>query len=226
MKNRLFTLFLLLVCATLYVSAGSARADILMKNGIKYEGVEVSPPWGADKELKAKIDGKKTKITSDSIDMVVIWHKDRPDEQYVIKWMRALIFRHKENRLENAYRSWFALHQAGDHLSYWIEINSFKLKKKYMRISVPQEAHFLWRDCDDGPCKVNTQRGAGRTRAGLTAFLDSDKELCRSLNEDLDIGKWNGDYYFNGMTLYEKLVKEYTPGRKCGESVVSAGDVE
>lgn len=214
MKKRLFILSLLFVLAVIPMCASSARADILMKNGHKYENVEVSPPWGADKGLKAVIDGKKTKLASDSIDVVVVWHKDRPDEQYVIKWMRCLIYRHQEDRLENAYSSWFALQAAGDRLSFWIEINSFKLKKKYMRISVPEESYFLWREGDEGPCRVNTRRGAGRAKEWLSAFLATDGELVRSFNEDIDIGKWNGGYYYQGTTLYEKLVKEYTPGRK------------
>lgn len=87
--NRYCRYILILLTLSFTMSANAKSkftADIKMRNGHEYSGVEFTTPKSWDKEVAVKINGEKLKIKGDSIDHIVFWPTKYPDNPQIICW--------------------------------------------------------------------------------------------------------------------------------------------
>lgn len=87
--NRYCRYILILLTLSFTMSANAKSkftADIKMRNGHEYSGVELTTPKSWDKEVAVKINGEKLKIKGDSIDHIVFWPTKYPDNPQIICW--------------------------------------------------------------------------------------------------------------------------------------------
>ena len=80
----IFALFFIFA-GFVYLSAKSnVMADVVMADGKKLNNVEFYIPKSWDKQVKVAVGGEEMKLSAEEIERIVFWHKDSPEQQYVL----------------------------------------------------------------------------------------------------------------------------------------------
>ena len=221
MKQTLRTIIFLLMATVAIAAAAKPRglANVYMKNGTEYTGVEIKCPNGWDDKIQFKDGETKYKVKSDSIEHMEIWHEANPDNKVYLIWSDWTTWDAKKDKFDKVRtkdRKWFSLEAAGDNLAYWMSITNVKPGKKSISMNVTASPHFLLKRGSN--LLIYIPYGAKRsiTLNWLGAYLGDDEVLAEDiLNEKyFDRKQATRQGTIHNSFLIEDICKDYTPGRK------------
>lgn len=195
-------------------------AKVIMNNGVEYDNVELVLPRGWDDELKMKtVNGKQIKVKSDSVNHLMIWHRDFPERKGLLMYKTYTKFNDKTGEIKpEKFKIWLALESAGKHLSYWIRFNEVKTNKKNITYSLVTSSSPYFFVKSENPAfaveiPINVYR-IGKTQQWLCSFLASDPDLTRRISENGYYSKKDGfrhegnDY---NPFFFEEIAVDYNP---------------
>lgn len=219
-----FTLFLVAVMTAFSaVAAPKWSADVFLNNGTEYKAVPISKlPEGWDKEIKTDVDGQKLRIPSDSINHVVLWRNDNPDDKCLIAWlpfgdflMDDGSFKQAMNKKKEA-RKWFALDAVGENMKLWINFSKLKSYKDGFTMQVGNYPY--WFEKKDAPYLIGVVRNVFKpslTRRWLSAFLADDEVMVDEINSEKELNRnLLQQQNLDSPLVFRRIAETYTPGRK------------
>ncbi|WP_290431453.1 hypothetical protein [Paramuribaculum intestinale] len=230
--NRYCRYIFILLTLSFTMSANAKSkftADIKMRNGHEYSGVEFTTPKSWDKEVAVKINGEKLKIKGDSIDHIVFWPTKYPDNPQIICWhtygsIDNKTGEYKPNCGHNAKKGepskqWFAIHAAGEHVNLWSCFSSIKLTGETVYFTTTLSSPYFFQKHDGLFVHIPfTLFKSGKTREWLSTFFSDDEPLAEILSDKSQLYDRGSAAYRKGSLYtpykYEDIVKLYVDGRK------------
>ncbi len=212
---------LCLICALSVSARPKAIADIMMKDGTAYKGVELVLPKGWENNIKYKdvANKKEVKLESNDVDYIVFWHKDAPERKALIKYMFTGKYDPKTNEIDTVPREkekwWFTLETAGEHLSYWICFTQIDPSKKGISFAVRDYPHHLVKPEMPNRAFLVPINGLkpSTTRDWLKGFLADDPVIADSIANKgyfkVKDSRRIGNFY--NPFSYDLIVLDYNP---------------
>lgn len=221
--KKLCLLILFLLCTLLAFAKNDARADIYFTNGETLENIEMKLPGSWHDKVEYYVDGKKHKISADSIDHIMLYHVDVPERKVYLQRNSIGKFDHKKNEITDwKAKNWQFLESAGDHLLYWVSFYKVKVSKKGLSFDVGAYAgarttpYYFQREND--PICLNIPSNfyrPGATREWLCVYLADDPELVERITEKGYFSKKQSDFLRHGTAAnpfyYEDIAVDYNP---------------
>lgn len=220
MKVRmlLMALAIWVVGALCAAAKSNVAADITMKDGAKYENVDLKLPKGWDDKVKFAAGDRQVVLDGNDVEHIVFWHKDAPERKALIKYMYTAKFKPKTNEIDTVPRKdeqwWHALEAAGKHLSYWIRFKQIKPSKKSISFEIVEYPYFFVKpEMPDRAFSIayNSLKRS-TTRDWLCGFLADDPAITKAISEKGYFDKkrkHNGNDY--NPFFFEKIAEDYAP---------------
>ena len=84
--KRISVLFCIIFCVLIAYPKKDARADIYFANGATLENIELKFPGSWYEKVEYFVGGKKKHIHADSIDHILLYHIDFPENKAYLRW--------------------------------------------------------------------------------------------------------------------------------------------
>lgn len=196
-------------------SGTSAMGNIVLKNGREIDSVKFEMPLPLDKQVKVRIDGKKQKIATDSIDFIVVWHEKHPDDQHIFKPYRLEYIKLDtgESDGESDFLLWLTCDQVSPNASYWYSVGrpSFKRGKlvlNYNYIHAHESKAYVVKKGAETASHVPTKMEP--TKKWAMHFFSDDPVVVRKLEAD----EYNDSDWGYKYIDVPRIVEDYDPQRK------------
>lgn len=221
--NRFLILIVITFTAFTINAKNNARADIFFVNGTVLENIELKCPRSWYDKVEYFIDGKKHKIHADSIDHMLLYHVDYPENKAYLR--RNAIGKYdfaKNELIDWKAKNWQFLETAGEHLLYWVSFWKVKLGKKGFTFSVgayegTYTTPYYFKKPTD-PIALNIPSNfykPGATRDWLIQYLADDPEIVKCISEKGYFSKKQSDFLRHGSAAnpfyYEDIAVDYNP---------------
>ncbi len=192
---------------------------------MEYKSVTMDKiPESWDKEIKVVVDNNKIKISSDSIDHIVLWHNEKPDDRCLIRWSIfgdyvkiGDVYQYKQVMdKKKPAKKWFALETKGENMLFWISFSKLKPSKKMFLMEVTRFPYFLEKKTSPHMvCVPRNEFKPSVTRTWLSIFLADDETAVKEVNAEPDLNR----NFFNQQAMdspatFRRITEIYTPGCK------------
>lgn len=134
------TSFCMLISANMAFALGagaSAIGNIILKSGQHLDSVKFEMPLPVDKQVKVRVNGKKQKIATDSIDCIILWHEKHPDVQHLFRPFTLEYIHLDTGEIEGTsdYQIWLTCDQIEDNASYWWSVGRPSFKRGELQLN-------------------------------------------------------------------------------------------
>lgn len=207
--------FILAGCVCL-LAKSNVMADVVMSDGKKLNNIEFNIPKSWEKQVKVAVDGKEMKLPAEEIERIVFWHKESPEQQYVLVYKEAGKFDRKHNEIKSyGSKSWFTVEAVGEHLVWLVEYLKIKPSASKMTIQLGTKPNHFLKAGTDIAVEIPDDNFF-RVGKWLREFLADDSEIVKKISdkgyEDRRQAFRHGGNVYNPF-LYELIVVDYTPNR-------------
>lgn len=222
--KKLSIIAIFIFCVISALGKNNARADIFFVNGKTLENVEFKLPGGWHDKVEYFLDGKKQKVSADSVDHILLYHVDAPERKSYLRWNSIGKFDHKKNEIIDwKAKNWQVLESAGENLLYWVSFWKVKVGKKDFTFYLGAyegaytTPYYFQKPTD--PIALNIPANfyrPGVTRDWLATYLADDPEIVESITEKGYFSKKWKDVYRHGGNAgnpfyYEEIAVDYNP---------------
>lgn len=222
---KYFTAFLLLAIIRFMAPAAQhSIGTVKLKNGKELDSVEITLPGGTEEEVRIKFNGKKTKLRSDSIESLILWHKAAPDKKYIMKYSpcREIDYEKGTDGLEKINK-WFVLIDEGPNVSLWVYACMVDVGKNGISTG-PCDSKYgyntfynFWEKGEQYPVYMKFNRKTEKTEAWCAEFFSDDSVLSAKIkNKEYRAKSYKESRRFGTMLcaiLVENIVADYSPVR-------------
>lgn len=207
--------FILSGCVCL-LAKSNVMADVVMADGKNLNNVEFNIPKSWEKQVKVAVGGEEMKLPAEEIERIVFWHKDSPEQQYVLVYKEEGKFDRKHNEIKGyGSKSWFTVEAVGEHLVWLVEYLKIKPSASKMTIQVATKPNHFLKAGTDIAVEIPDDNFL-RVGKWLREFLADDSEIIKNITnkgyEDRRQAFRHGGNVYNPF-LYELIVVDYTPNR-------------
>lgn len=207
--------FILAGCVCL-LAKSNVMANVVMSDGKKLNNVELNIPKWSEKQVKVAVGGEEMKLPAEEIDIIVFWHKDSPEQQYVLVYKEAGKFDRKHNEIKSyGSKSWFTVEAVGEHLVWLVQYLKIKPSASKMTIQLPTKPNHFLKAGTDIAVEIPDDNFL-RVGKWLREFLADDSEIVKKITDkcyqDRRQAFRHGGNVYNPF-LYELIVVDYTPNR-------------
>lgn len=193
-------------------SGTSAMGNFVLKNGQQLDSLQFEMPLPVDKQVKVKIDGKKQKIETDSIDYITVWNKKLPDIQYIFKPFTKEYINLDSGEIEgnSDYKIWLTCDQMNDNASYWLSVGrpSFKQGKLQLNYnaaySYTSKAYVVKKGAETASHIPDKTKDV---RRWVKVFFRDDPEVVRKL----EANEYDGSDWGHKYIDVRQIIKDYNP---------------
>ena len=198
------------------LAKSNVMADVVMSDGKKLNNVELNIPKWREKQVKVTVGGEEMKLPAEEIDIIVLWHKDSPEQQYVLVYKEAGKFDRKHNEIKSyGSKSWFTVEAVGEHLVWLVQYLKIKPSASKMTIQLPTKPNHFLKAGTDIAVEIPDDNFL-RVGKWLREFLADDSEIVKKITDkcyqDRRQAFRHGGNVYNPF-LYELIVVDYTPNR-------------
>ncbi len=222
MKRILVFLTILLICL-IAVAKNDARADIYFVNGNTLENIEIKLPGSWYEKVEYFIDGKKKHVHADSIDHILLYHVDVPENKVFLRRNPIGSYDFNKNEIKDfKAKNWQVLESAGEHLTYWVSFWKVKVGKGGFSFNIGayegarRTPYYFQKPTD--PIALNIPSNfyrPGATRDWLIHYLADDPEIVERISEKGYFSKKQSDFLRHGSGAnpfyYEDIAVDYNP---------------
>lgn len=207
--------FILAGCVCL-LAKSNVMADVVMADGKNLNNVEFNIPKSWEKQVKVAVGGEEMKLPAEEIERIVFWHKDSPEQQYVLVYKEEGKFDRKHNEIKGyGSKSWFTVEAVDEHLVWLVEYLKIKPSASKMTIQVATKPNHFLKAGTDIAVEIPDDNFL-RVGKWLREFLADDSEIIKNITdkgyEDRRQAFRHGGNVYNPF-LYELIVVDYTPNR-------------
>ncbi len=195
-------------------SGTSAIGNILLKNGSQFDSVPFEMPLMQDKKVKVKINGKKQKLETDSIDCIILWNKKHPEEKHLFKAFRMEIMDLTTGAVTGVtpYAIWLCCEQLASNASYWIEVGrpSFRwgrLRFNFNSLYSYTSKYYVLKKGSEYPSHI-PEKDSDVKKWARFYFSDDPEVSSRIENGEYNVSDWG----YKSIDIC-RIIADYNPKR-------------
>ncbi len=220
MRIRFITLvvFALLtnLMSTAYALGSGTKAvgNFILTSGERLDSITFEMPNAGDSQVKIILEGKKQKLSTDSIDCILLWNKKYPAEKHILKPFKIDLIDLDTGEMtgETRYKLWMCCDQVEDNASYWMQIGRPSFKKGNLQFnyraasSWKSTRYVLKRGCEN-PSHIPDK--TGDVKKWVKIYFNDDPVVMRKV----DAGEYDGSDWGYKYVDIRRIIADYNPGR-------------
>lgn len=195
-------------------SGTSAIGNILLKNGQQFDSVPFEMPLMLDKKVKVKINGKKQKLETDSIDCIILWSTKHPEEKHLFKAFRMEIMDLTTGAVTGVtpYTVWLSCEQLESNASYWIKVGRPSFKGGHLRFNFNSlytwtSKNYVLKKGSEYPSHIPDKDSD--VEKWVRFYFSDDSEVSRRIEE----GEYNASDWGHKYIDIRRIIADYNPKR-------------
>lgn len=182
-----------------------------MKNGVQYDSIWFNMPLVQDTKISFKINDEKQVLLADSIECIILWSKQHPEEKHIFKSFRPNYFNRKDSTFGASKDPiWLCLKQVGKNCTTWLEIGRPSFKKGKLRFNYNKMYSYLsmlhiMKNTETTPCHVPDK--SKDEKMWVELFFSDDPALI----EKFKAGEFEAKDWGYKYIDYTRIIDEYAP---------------